>query len=494
MNHRSAYPKYLFFLISSILFLLVCSCKQKPSVDHAGDGAEVQTAIEIKADKSNFLYCTKAADTVGSLEYQPGDVYRWRGDASLTWEVNVPAKGDYELYLIACVWEGGRGETLSFETNDNIYEFTLEPTIGPYSNKEDFIAGRNYQRVKLTSKVPLAKGIQKLKLYTEGITIPDSLLEIRSIELLPYSAKEILKEEEERAVAARASVDWMIETGYGLMVHWTSWSIQKDGSIKSYAGAVAEFDVDAFTDMVEEMGVGYVCFTIGHAEQYCPAPIESWEKIHPGKTTDRDLIAEIADAMDAKGIKLLLYMHTLGTANFHSGENERFFMDFKNILEEFGNRYKEKLAGYWFDCWYQLFEGYPDFPFEEFYRITKTGNAERPICLNSWLYPAVTPWQDYWAAEVLSFIELPEKGYAKSGPVTNLPYHALLMMEPYWVLQDIEISEPRFTSAQLAQFISDCQDNRGIVTVNIGIYQDGTVSDGALQVMKEVKSQLRSAD
>ena len=494
MSHQSAYPNYLLVLLSSIILIFVGSCKQKPSSDHVGDGAAGQTAIDIEADKSNFLYPLSAADTSGSLVYQPGDVYRWRGDASLTWEVNVPAKGNYELYLIACIWEGGSGKSLFFKTKGKTYDFTLEPTIGPYSNKDDFIAGRNYQRVKLSSKVPLSKGIQKLKLYTEGITIPDSLLEIRSIELLPYSAREQIQEEEERATAARASVDWMIESKYGLMVHWTSWSIQKDGSKKSYAEAVADFDVDAFADMAEEMGVGYVCFTVGHAEQYCPAPIKSWEDLHPGQTTERDLIAELADALDAKGIKLKLYMHTLGTAHFHSVENEQFFINFKNVLEEFGNRYKEKLAGYWFDCWYQLFEGYPDFPFEEFYRITKTGNADRPICLNSWIYPAVTPWQDYWAAEVLSFIELPENGYARTGPVTNLPYHALLMMEPYWVLQDVEISEPRFTSDQLAEFITGCYQNRGFVTINIGIYQDGTVSDGALLVMKELKSQIKPAE
>jgi hypothetical protein len=48
--------------------------------------------------------------------------------------------------------------------------------------------------------------------------------------------------------------------------------------------------------MVAATGAGYVLFTVGHAEPYCPAPLKSWEKYHPGMTTRRDLIAELADA------------------------------------------------------------------------------------------------------------------------------------------------------------------------------------------------------
>jgi hypothetical protein len=34
-------------------------------------------------------------------------------------------------------------------------------------------------------------------------------------------------------------------------------------------------------------------------------------------------------------------------------------------------------------------------------------------------------------------------------------------------------------------------ENGGAVTINLGIYQNGTVGAGALQVMKGVKSQIR---
>ena len=34
-------------------------------------------------------------------------------------------------------------------------------------------------------------------------------------------------------------------------------------------------------------------------------------------------------------------------------------------------------------------------------------------------------------------------------------------------------------------------ENGGFVTVNLAIYQDGTVGDKALQIMKEVKENIR---
>jgi hypothetical protein len=284
----------------------------------------------------------------------------------------------------------------------------------------------------------------------------------------------------------------MVESGYGLMFHWTSQSVQPDGSRKAYEEAVNDFDVTKFANMVEETGAGYVIITIGHAEQYCPAPLQSWEKCHPGKTTKRDLIGEIANALKAKNVRFMCYLHSYGTAHFNKVENEVFFSDLTDILTEMGNRYKENLAGYWFDCWYQIFEGYPEIPFETFYNTTKIGNDQRVIALNSWIYPPVTPWQDYWAGEVASPVALPVNGYLQNGPVTDLPYHALLIMEPYWVQQSAEMPEPRFSSTELSKYIRDCNTNGGAVTINLGIYQNGTVGSKALQVMREVKDQIQN--
>ena len=371
-------------------------------------------------------------------------------------------------------------------------DISLIPTKGPYPS------GRNFERVELPFTISLEEGKQKISLSTIGISSEDIMLDFRSIELVPVSAKEKVAAEYKRALKSRASVDWMMEAGYGLMFHWTSQSVQPDGSIKSFEEAVNEFDVERFAGMVEETGAGYVFLTIGHAESYCPAPIRSWEKVHPGMTTKRDLIMEIADVLAEKNIRFLCYINgplgfKLKVRNNRPTEKEKqvFVVNYNSILSEMGERYQDKLAGYWFDSWNPIFEEFPEAPFEEFHAASKIGFKDRIICLNSWIYPPVTPWQEYWAGEVLSPIGLPVNGYLENGPVTDLPYQALLIMDAPWVQQKAEMRDPRITSEKLAGYIKDCMRNKGAVTINLGIYQDGTVGEKALQVMREVRDEIR---
>jgi hypothetical protein len=234
-----------------------------------------------------------------------------------------------------------------------------------------------------------------------------------------------------------------------------------------------------------------VLFTIGHAEPYCPAPIKSWEKYHPGHTTKRDLIAEMADALNAKGIKLMCYFPTHVVANYRKVDEKEFSEINSEVMTEFGERYGKKVAGYWFDGWYQCFEEYPDFSFKDFFKACKAGNPDRIIALNSWIYPAVTEWQEYWAGEAASLVNPPVNGTLERGPGKGLAYQALIIMEPYWVQEKPEIPDPRFTAEELSKYIKECMEQGGAVTINMGIHQDGTVGKKALQTMIEVRHLVR---
>lgn len=454
---------------------------------------DTNIAISVKTDKSTFLYGSKATWIAGELKKQGGDYFEWKGNAEMGWSIRTSVVEKYDLFLIADIPAENINSEMIFHYDDSTLKFTLSPTFGPWKGE-----GKNFQRIKVLSKVLLPKGDQKITLKTTGISTDNILLNIRSIELVPVSAYQSIENENKRAIASRASTSWLVKTGYGLMFHWTSQSVQPDGSHKTYEQAVNDFDVKKFAKMIEETGAGYVILTIGHAESYCPAPIKSWEKVHPGHTTERDLIEEIAITLNSKGVKLICYIN--GPLGFNLNvketptelEKKAFVTNFKSILSEMGTRYGQKVAGYWFDSWYQIFEKFPEVPFEEFNKAAKTGNKDRIICLNSWIYPSVTPWQDYWAGEVASPVAVPENGFMKGGPVPDLPYQALLIMEPYWVQEKAEMPDPRFTSADLSQYIRNCMNNGGAVTINLGIYQNGTVGEKALEVMKEVRQKIRN--
>jgi hypothetical protein len=461
---------------------------------------EETAATSFMSPLSICLYGKKVSDKQGNLAIAPGDFIPWKGNGALSWDVVIGEKNDFEFYLIANVGKAGAGTKILVKTENEDYEFALPVTTGPFPGGENFqvMEPKNFQRFRLPGLISLEAGPQRIGISTSGIKKEEVLFDFRSLEFLPLSKKEEVLKEEERAGNARASVDWLVETGYGLMFHWTSQSVQSGGSIKKYEDAVNEFDVESFASMVEETGAGYVLFTIGHAESYCPAPIESWEKVHPGLTTQRDLIEEIANALNERGIRLMCYMNGPLAFRFPRRgqstpeENQAFVDNFTNILTEMGNRYGEKIAGYWFDSWYRIFESYPEVPFETFFNVAKTGNSNRIICLNPWIYPDVTPWQDYWSGETQDPIAIPENGFMKDGPSPNLPYQVLLTMEKYlWVQKKPRVDDPKFSSEELSTYIKSCMDNGGAVTINLAIYQDGTVGEKALEVMKGVKDRIR---
>ena len=51
--------------------------------------------------------------------------------------------------------------------------------------------------------------------------------------------------------------------------------------------------------------------------------------------------------------------------------------------------------------------------------------------------------------------------------------------------------DPNLTSEELSSYIKAFMEYGGAVTINMSIYQDGTVGKKALQVMREVKESIR---
>src|SRR5688572_4640133 len=145
----------------------------------------------------------------------------------------------------------------------------------------------------------------------------------------------------------------------------------------------------------------------------------------------------MADMLNARGIKLMCYFPTHIIGKYKKVSEQEFSKINREILTEFGQRYRDKVVGYWFDGWYQCFEEYPGFSFKDFFKTCKVGYPDRIIALNSWIYPAVTEWQEYWAGETASPVRPPVNGTLERGPGEGLRYQALIIMEPYWVQQKV---------------------------------------------------------
>ena len=443
------------------------------------------TAIKVMADEPTYLYGGQASAVAGDIHRQNGDFFPWRGSGQLTWEILVDQPGEYEVNLCHAAQPDAIGQQLQISSGQSHLSYTLTMTHGVFGNK-------SYSLAPVQGSLHLAAGTNTISLSITDAPAGKTVLDFRSLELVPVSAKAAIEADRQEAQRARASTEWMAKAGYGLMFHWTSQSVGKDGTHKPYAQAVDDFDVNRWAEMVEETGAGYVILTVGHAESYCPGPIKAWEKYHPGKTTQRDLIAEMADALNAKGIRLICYLNVASLAGYPRASEEEFTRIMTEVVTEFGEHYKEKVAGYWFDCCYQAREKYPDFSFRDFFNVCKAGNTNRIVALNSWIYPNVSEWQEYWAGETTSPVGLPLNGTNQErGPGAGLRYQSLLIMEPYWVQQSVQMAAPRFDAQRLGDYISQCMKNGGAVTINLGIYQDGSVDPRAVDVLKEIRQRIR---
>ena len=299
---------------------------------------------------------------------------------------------------------------------------------------------------------------------------------------------------QERKIAQeRASTDWLARAAYGVMFHWTSESMPRHGPALPYQRAVDAFDVAGFAEMVESTGARYVIFTVNHAQPHCPAPIKSWERIHPGSTTKRDLLSEIAQALEARNIRLMLYIasHTVGKLRVATGTE--YLRTHKDILQEIGQRYGARVSGYWFDGWYQTLEAYPEINPRDLVSYVRAGNPARLVAFNSWVYPIETPWQDYWAGEVGEIVRPATSRYMASGTSNGLQSHFLLFADAPWVhsLADAEMEPLRFSDEALIAFVKKNAEREAAVTINLGIYQDGSIGEAARRQMAALRQAIR---
>jgi hypothetical protein len=446
------------------------------------------------------LYPSTVAKVGPNADFNELKIQANCGDSStLTWNVTVSNAGNFGLFLSYAAAE--LGFAAEVRSGSSSVKVKLDATEGIYKGKDPFY---NFERCRLDGALHLARGVNPVTMHA-GSPGPGKTLGFRCLEVVPVSAIKELESAADRARACRASTDWFVEAKYGVMFHWTDFSLPRQGSKESYPDAVNAFNVDAFARMVEETGAGYVIFTLNHAHLHCPAPIQAWEALHPGWTTGRDLIGEIADALKQRRIRLLLYVNSpiltrLGEDIRQTGlyqltySEEQFVEIHKQVLNEIGSRYGQRLAGYWFDSWYQSLAAYPDVPIESIYGFCKTGNPARVTAFNFWVFPVLTPWQDYWAGELNELHKPFQSRYIQRGAGKGFQAHGMLSMLPSWCHSEPGlIPPPQFTADDLIAYVKSNVANQAVTTINIGIYQEGTIEGSSRQMMLKLRQAIKGA-
>ena len=199
-----------------------------------------------------------------------------RGEAVLTWQTDLSTGGDYEVVLAYSAHQpDAQVEVVSGESE---ITDTLHKTEGVYSETGQWYLN-NFERKLLEGTLHLSQGFNTVSFH---LSVPpsDSEIVFYALELNPLGEKDKIIAEIRKARQMRPNMDWFAQAGYGVMFHWTSQCVPRQGEPKSYQDAVASFDVDSFVEMVKETGAAYVVFTANHADPHFPAPLQSCNILH----------------------------------------------------------------------------------------------------------------------------------------------------------------------------------------------------------------------
>jgi hypothetical protein len=286
--------------------------------------------------------------------------------------------------------------------------------------------------------------------------------------------------------------DWLKFARYGIFMHFLPHS---DASF----AVVDKFDVDALTAQLETAGAKYFTITLGQNSGYFISPNAAYDKITgyaPGeRCARRDLPLELAKALKAKGIRLMLYLPCqapngdaraqrafgLRQGSRDQPIDEEFARKWGKIIEEWSDRYGESISGWWFDG------GYEHIHFNEaiariYSAAAKHGNPHALVTFN----PGVkliryTKAEDYTAGELNEpFSFLPAGRW-----VDGSQWHALTYLGSSWSQRDT-----RYPAEKWAAWVKNVVDHEGAVTLDMGPNwnpQAGPIGSLAAAQMKQFK-------
>jgi len=305
--------------------------------------------------------------------------------------------------------------------------------------------------------------------------------------------------------------EWFRKAGYGVFVHYL-YDVQNNpdelnsfGKQTTWDECVNEFDVKIFARQMFEAGIGYVIFTMYQRTRFLIAPNETYNEktgYHPGEAcATRDLVEELYQALNQYKIPLLLYWTGDGPRQDekaatglkydydkgnHAKVNTAFVKNWAAVVAEYGQRYKDKVVGWWVDGCYQNI-GYDEEKLAILAKGLKSGNPNRIIALNNGVQKQVGKYsehEDFTCGEAAEFKEIPQKSLTNENQ-----WHILSYFGTWWGQ-----SGTRFKKPYMIDYIKKVNDNGGVVSIDVMLYRDGSIDQTQLLLLKAIKAALATQE
>jgi Alpha-L-fucosidase len=459
----------------------------------------------------NVLKANLASRSASTMDSTPKGfwIQSWNDpQQTFAWTVQVSQADEYSVDVLV---SGAPGSQIEIAGPRN----TISVTI-PESNDH---WGNNWNKIPVSGWLSLPQGTSTITVRSPNptgiVTNKNSYkgMALVSLELIARSQKDAIVK---RIQDARSSGKWLSNAQYGLMFQWGEWGYPEHGEGKPWPKMIDDFNVEKFADMVQSTGAGYVIWSPTWRSYYFPAPIQAIERIMSGRTSKRDLIGELANALSRRSIKLMLYYHCgygdreWQTRNFGTtdpsqiGTDTLFRKNWIAIMTEIGERYGSRLAGWFID------EGWYPSPFEEQNKALKAGYRGRIVSFNDWIRPRLTEFEDIEFGEGFNGLNngagklFPDgppvagDGVYSEGPHKGLQAHGMFILDgagygPEWGVwrPDTPIAKPKLTSEEIFEMATNAKAHHVALSFNLLMYEDGTVSPASLDVVKLFGKNIR---
>jgi hypothetical protein len=301
---------------------------------------------------------------------------------------------------------------------------------------------------------------------------------------------------------------WMRQARWGVMTHYLAdWMARVHNlkmSVEEWNKLVDGFDAEGIAKQLESVGAGYYLITIGQNSGYYLAPNATYDRfvgIQPSKCSRRDLVADLYEPLNKRGIRLMVYLpsgapgadvEARTALQWSNGPypNRDFQLKWEQVIREWAARWGKKVSGWWFDgCYFpnSMYRSTEPPNFASFAAAARAGNPDRALAFNPgvvYRILSVTPEEDFTAGE----IDQPDRVTIRrsvDGRVDGTQIQVLSFLGKTWGM-----GEPRFTAEQVVKFSRTIQEAGGAITWDVPVQLNGRISQPFLEQLAAVGKAL----
>lgn len=324
--------------------------------------------------------------------------------------------------------------------------------------------------------------------------------------------------------------DWFRDAKWGVMLHYLSRipdERQCSCSPDVISGAtewnerINSVDVSVIAEQLAEIGAGYLLISVGQNCGYYLAPNKVYDSVvgqQPSRCSERDLVDELHEVLEPRGIRLMTYLPChppakdisvlekfkckpnwpdreakwcgLKKTDYHIADDvdQRLSHSqdlWNSVIREWSERWGTKVAGWWIDGGHNadLMFDHDDEPnFASLASALRTGNPDSILALASGKIDSFkfAPFDDYTAGEMGGYLRV----HQVERWVDGIQYHTLNTLGCRWGEGPSRYASGDFVAA----FTHEVNQKEGVVTWDVPPRQDCTIPDEYMEQLKKINA------